>query len=320
MKTYLVTGAAGFVGRALSLRLMQQGHRVVAIARDEEPPKGCTVIHGSVTDPEVVRRAAARFELDGAFHLAAHAKVEECARDPLGTWESNVRGTYIFLEEMRRYSRLPIVVATSDHAYGNHHVGDDPSMEGDPFVGGGGYYDTSKSCADMIAQAYMRDGCDVRTVRCGNIYGPGDTDLSRAVPAFINDVLRNRAIEIRSDGQAVREYLYIDDAVDGYLAVAGDETSLPPGLQTPSGAYNFAGDAAINVIELAEQVIRAGYSCGYGRGPEPKILRERTGDIRQIRLDTGKARHRLLWKPCVGIKEGLERTFEWWMERNRKGL
>lgn len=317
METYLVTGAAGFVGRALSLRLMEMGHRVVAVARDEEPPEGCEVIRGSITDQEVLRRAMNRFELAGVYHLAAHAKVEECARDPLGMWESNVRGTYLLLEQVRlSHPRLPVVVATSDHAYGNHRVGDDPSSEGDPFVGGGGYYDTSKSCADMVAQCYMREGVDVLTVRCGNIYGPGDEDLSRAVPSFINDVLRRRPIEIRSDGQAVREYIYVDDAVDGYLALMAER--LPPGLPTPRGAYNFAGDAAISVIELAEQVLRAGHSCGYTRVAEPRIMRERQGDIRQIRLDTSKARTGLLWRPRVGITEGLKRTFHWWSDKRNR--
>ncbi|MBV9125683.1 MAG: NAD(P)-dependent oxidoreductase [Planctomycetes bacterium] len=313
MKTYLVTGATGFVGQHLCHRLLTQGNRVVTIVRDNEDVgfRSVIKIQGSVTDVETVRRAAARYELDGVFHLAAHAKVEECSRDPMGAWESNVRGTYVVLDTLHRmYARLPIVVATSDHAYGNHHVGDRASVETDPFVGGGGVYDTSKSCADMIAQVYMGMGADVRTVRCGNIYGPWDRDMSRAVPSFIGDVLHRRPIQIRSDGQAVREYLYIDDAIEGYIKVMGDY--LAPGLSPPRGAYNFGGKVAINVIELAEQVTRAGTRAGYKRVGDPVILRERQGDIRQIMLDTSKAQRELLWKPKIDLSEGLDRTFFWW--------
>lgn len=302
MSSYLLTGASGFVGGALAAFLLRRGDRIVTILRDGDAPLGCDVIRGSITDPEVVRRAVNRLDLDGAFHLAAHAKVEECDSDPLGAWESNVRGTYTLLEHLR-YEGFPVVVASSDHAYGDHPVGSRPSGEDDPPAPGGGIYDVSKTCADMIAMCYGEQGVNVRVVRCGNIYGPGDTDLSRAVPSFISDALAGRRIQIRSDGTPVREYLHVDDAVAAYVA------AMERGRH--GQAYNFAGGYPLNVRELAGEVNRT-VRCFGVEPKDPLVLGTRRGEIRQIRLSTEKARAELHWEPRTTLAQGLWHTVDWW--------
>ena len=306
MSTYLVTGAGGFVGGHLAEALLNRGHRVLALVRDDGPPAGCEAIRGSVEDVSVVRRAVSRYELDGVFHLAAHAKVEECRRDPLGCFESNVRGTYTLLDALSRGKPVPTVVATTDHVYGERRPGDFPSGEDDPFRGGGSAYDVSKAAADIIAQSY-----NTRIVRCGNIYGPGDRDLSRVVPSMVNDVLTYRPITIRSDGTPVREYLYVNDAVLGYLAVMehGRDRRV----------YNLGSSPELSVRELAKLVIGAAESLGIVVDRNPMVLGTRTGDISSIILDSRRAKNELGWRPNIAIDTGLRKTIEWWkFERDHK--
>lgn len=312
MSTWLVTGASGFVGGALAARLLKRGDRVVTILRDGDVPLGCDVIRGSITDRDVVRRALSRCgphepgKFEGVFHLAAHAKVGECELDKLGAWESNVRGTYALLEELTACPRLRTVVATSDHAYGAHRLGDRPSGEDDPFVPARNVYDVSKSCADLIATCYAEHGHAVTTVRCGNIYGPGDEDLSRLVPSLVDDLVSGRTLTVRSNGMPVREFLYVEDAVDGYLA------AMEHGWEG-RGAFNV-GAGAMSVIEMAAEVERVGVRMGFSHR-QIDVLGERRGDIDQIRLDTTKARTHLGWQPRTPVAAGLWDTITWWKER-----
>jgi CDP-glucose 4,6-dehydratase len=309
LKTYLVTGAGGFVGSHLTERLLNRGDRVVALVRDGRatPDLGRDVIHGSVDDVSVVRRALARYDLDGVFHLAAHAKVEECRRDPLGAFESNVRGTYTLLDALSRGEPIPTVVATTDHVYGERGSDGLPAREDSPFRGGGSAYDVSKAAADIIAQSYS-----TRIVRCANIYGRGDRDLSRIVPSMVTDVLEGRQIRIRSDGSPIREYLHIEDAVDGYLAVMDHGRD--------HRAYNLGSTMDLSVMNVAVLVMDAANALGllaYER--PPIILGTRTGDISRITLNSQRAKEELGWTPKVEILDGLKDTIAWWYAE-RKGL
>jgi CDP-glucose 4,6-dehydratase len=307
VKTYLVTGAGGFVGSHLAHRLHCEGHRVVALVRDDPAPKFCETIRGSLEDMSVMRRAVNAHTYDGIFHLAAHAKVEECRRDRLGCFESNVRGTYTLMEALEGSRGVPVVMATTDHVYGDVPPGT-VSHESDPFYGGGTAYDVSKACADLIGQMYGRMG-DVRIVRCGNIFGPEDRDMSRVVPSMINDALDGRRIQIRSDGTPVREYLHVNDAVEGYMAVM-TQGSL-------SRIYNLGG-TPLSVKELADRIALANERAG-GRAPrEHDILGTRKGDIQRIVLDSDRAGVELGWAPRVTVDEGLYRTLLWWCAERKR--
>lgn len=307
MGNFLVTGASGFVGGALTRQLLREGNRVITVLRDGEAPRGCEVVRGSVADPLVMSRALTKLRLDGVYHLAAHAKVEECHREPIAAFDSNVRGTYLLLE-MATGMGIPIVVATTDHVYGDRPLGSPPATEDQPFVGGG-IYDTSKACADMIALCYgQRLGADVRIVRCGNIYGPGDTDESRIVPSLMADLINERPLTIRSDGTPVREYLYIDDAVGAYAVVMSAGRA--------GRAYNFAGAQSLSVIGVAKAVKTVWDREVIPGSKEIVVLGQRTGDIRQLRLDTTRAQTELGWRPCIHLDPGLCETMDWWIDRH----
>ena len=157
----LVTGATGLLGGWVVRQLVTHGADVVAIVRDTLPRtflkseglwQEITVCHGDITDAELVRRVLAEYEIETVLHLAAQTIVPIANKSPLSTFETNIAGTWIVLEEARRSERDPeVVVASSDKAYGESEKL--PYREDHPLQGSTPY-DVSKSCADLIAQAY----------------------------------------------------------------------------------------------------------------------------------------------------------------------
>ena len=310
-RRYLVTGASGFVGGHLARALFRKGHPVATILRDGDVMEGIEVFRGSVEDRDVVRRALSKFKPDGVFHLAAQAKVEPANLDPMGTWESNIRGTYTLLNEVMSGQQCPVVVASSDHAYGMDHDNLHPIDENEP-VGAGGIYDTSKACTDLIAQTYGRLGLSVSIVRCGNIYGPCDRDMTRIVPSLISDIMNGRAPTLRSDGTPVRDYLFVSDAINGYAAVMGDAHLRS---DRRASIFNLSAGNPLSAHDVAQKLIKTwltytGYV--YNSIQPIAILGTRTGEINHLSLDSSLARKTLAWYPDTNIEKGLTETICWW--------
>lgn len=249
MKTFLVTGATGFIGGHLARTLVETGNRVVTICRDGNPPDGCAVVRGDIEDLQTCSRAIVEEELDGIFHLAAQPIVGYAKRDPYSTMETNIRGTYNLLEAFRRHrgKTTRLVVASSDKAYGELPVGSSAYTEDMPLAGRGPY-DVSKSCTDLIAQSYgISYSLPIAVIRAGNVYGPGDDDMTRIIPSLCNDVLTRNPLTIMSDGSPVREYLHVDDVVRGYIAAYGGH------VQCTARAYNLGSGDAVSVSDLVQE-------------------------------------------------------------------
>src|SRR6185503_9000156 len=245
----LVTGATGVVGSRLVRRLVSLGANVVCFVRDHDPASALwfdgdidrvSVATGRLESFEHVKAAIVEREVDSIFHLGAQAIVGVGRRDPLGTFESNIRGTYHVLEACRLYGHgkvKRIVVASSDKAYGEclrlPYTEETPLAARNP-------YDVSKSCGDLIAQSYAATyELPIAIARCGNIFGPGDLNWSRLVPGTIRSLLNGERPIIRSDGTMVRDYLYVEDAVNAYLALA-EWLNENRAKQNP--AFNFSSN------------------------------------------------------------------------------
>src|SRR5579871_119448 len=252
-----VTGATGVVGAWLVKNLVAGGARVVALVRDADPQSELyrsgavarvSVVNGALEHFGTVERALNEHEVDTVFHLGAQTLVPTAYRYPLPTLEANIRGTYHVLEACRLHGQLVrrVVVASSDKAYGEH--ADLPYTE-DMELRGRHPYEVSKTCADLIAQAYHHTyRLPVAIVRCGNVYGGGDLNWSRLVPGVIRAFLRGERPVIRSDGTYVRDYTYVKDAVRAYLRVA--ECLEDEGVR--GQAFNFSGEAPVTVLRLTE--------------------------------------------------------------------
>src|SRR5947209_3968209 len=227
----LVTGATGLVGGWLVRRLVRAGAAVVCLVRDWVPRcelfrtglgEQVTVVRGDVCDQALLERALGEHEVQTVFHLAAQTIVGIANRNPVSTFETNIRGTWCLLEACRRSPLVrQVVVASSDKAYGDQvHL---PYDEETPLQGKHPY-DVSKSCADLIAQTYaVSYGLPVVVTRCGNFYGVGDLNFNRLVPGTIRSVLRGQRPVIRSDGLNVRDYFYVEDGAAAYMQLARSE-------------------------------------------------------------------------------------------------
>jgi len=310
----LVTGATGLVGSWLTRRLKAAGADVVCLVRDWVPQSELVragtieqvkVVRGDVRDRDTIERALGEFEADTAIHLAAQAIVAIANRNPVSTFETNIQGTWNLLEACRRSPSVKsIVIASSDKAYGDQEVlpyGEDTPLEGrHP-------YDVSKSCADLIAQAYAKTyNLPVAITRCGNFYGGGDLNWNRIVPGTIRSVLRGQRPVIRSDGQYVRDYFYVEDGAAAYMLLA-EELHCRPELR--GLAFNFSLEIEVTVLELVNRILLA-----MGSSLEPLVLNEASNEIRRQFLSAARAREVLQWSPLFTLEQGIARTIPWYEE------
>ncbi len=310
----LVTGATGLLGGWLVKRLIAAGADVVCLVRDWVPQSEFVrsdaiaqtkVIRGNVTDQESLERILGEYEIEAVFHLAAQTIVSIANRNPVSTFESNIRGTWLLLEACRRSPRVQqIIVASSDKAYGDQEQL--PYDEHMPLQGRHPY-DVSKSCADLIAHTYAKTyGLPVAITRCGNFYGGGDLNWNRIIPGTIRSILRNQRPVIRSDGKFVRDYFYVEDGAAAYMCLAEALTAQP---ERRGEAFNFSNELQITVLELVEKIRRLTAS-----NLEPLVLNEASNEIRHQFLSAGKARERLGWRPLFTLEDGLQRTVKWYRE------
>jgi CDP-glucose 4,6-dehydratase len=314
MRSAFVTGAYGLLGTWLVQRLLDDGVEVTVLRRDVRPRAALTllgledrvnVVTGDVTDLPLMERALGDYEVDSVFHLAAQTIVGTANRSPLDTWETNVRGTWIVLEACRRQEPARVVVAASDKAYGAHdrlpYREDGPLLARFP-------YDASKAAADLIARSYWHTyGLPVATTRFANLYGGGDNNGSRLVPEAVAAALSGRAPVIRSDGTPERDFLYVEDAAEAYLAIA----RALDGDGARGEAFNAGSGRPHAVREVVDLICRLA-----GTEVEPDIRGKGTphGEIDRQYVDTAKLRAATGWEPRVGLEEGLERTVAWYRE------
>lgn len=318
-KNILITGATGMVGSWLVKELLKRESMVVALVRDidyqtEFYRSGdylqTAIVNGSLEDFSTIDRAINEYEIDTVFHLGAQTIVGAAYREPLQTFESNIRGTYHVLEACRRHRDTVerIVIASSDKAYG---IADKLPYTEDMPLKGCHPYDASKSCADLLAQTYSHTyNMPIAIVRCGNIYGGGDLNWSRIVPGTIRSLLNNQRPVIRSNGKYIRDYIYIKDVVDAYINLAESITK-----KNISGeAFNFSTESRMTVIEIVNEI----RSITGKEELEPQILNLNLKEISEQSLSAGKAHKILGWYPKYDLKKGLSETVDWYRKYFRE--
>ncbi|MBI2203076.1 MAG: GDP-mannose 4,6-dehydratase [Candidatus Rokubacteria bacterium] len=308
----VVTGATGLLGGWLVEALLARGAHVIAIVRDRVPRSRLLrervidridVAWGDVRDAELVERVLAEYEAECVFHLAAQTIVGIANRAPVSTFDTNVRGTWTVLEAARRVPTVTrVIVASSDKAYGEHDVL--PYDESAPLQGRHPY-DASKSAADLIAQSYFHTfELPVVVTRCGNLFGGGDLNWNRIVPGTIRSALYGERPVIRSDGGLVRDYLYVEDAVDAYLAVAD---ALSAGEDIAGTALNVSYEQPLAVVDIVDRIL----GVMARRDLTPDIRNEASNEIREQYLRAARMR-KLGWSPRHTLDEGLAKTVAWY--------
>ena len=313
-RSVFVTGATGLLGSWLVQQLLDAGANVVGLIRDWVPQselvrsrsiERVNVVRGDIIDRHLLERTLGEYEVEVVFHLAAQTIVGIANRNPVSTFSTNIEGTWNVLEACRRSPRvLSIVVASSDKAYG-----DQPQL---PYnetmpLQGRHPYDVSKSCADLIAQTYAASyNLPVAITRCGNFYGGGDLNWNRVVPGTIRSILRGEGPVVRSDGNFVRDYFYIEDGASAYMLLAERLASY---AAIRGQAFNFSNESQVSVLEMVDLLLRKMNST-----LQPVVLNQASNEIRHQFLSAERARTMLNWQPQFTLDSGLDRTLAWYRD------
>ncbi len=312
----LVTGCTGFIGSRLTQELIRREAKVVGLIRDMIPNSPLfikdstnnlfnklTLAFGKVEDLTTLKRIINEYSIDTIFHLAAQSLTNIANRDPIATFEANIRGTWNLLEASREIGGVTrIIIASSDKAYGDQEIL--PYYETTPLKGEHPY-DVSKSCVDLISRAYFVSyNLPVCITRCGNLFGGGDLNLGRIIPKTIISVLNDKPIVIRSDGSYTRDYFYVVDGVQAYLHLAEqmDRSDIL------GEAFNFGTGVQLSVLEVVDQILNS-----MDRNDLEIIkLNQAQNEIKHQCLSIEKARTMLNWTPHYTFAESLKETIQWY--------
>ena len=308
-----VTGANGFVGAHLTAALVTVGADVSVLVRDDRPVSpiadgwrdDVSVVKGNLEDLDAVTQLMHETEVVTVFHLGAQSQVGAANANPVGTFKVNIEGTWNVLEAARRDGSIEqLVVASSDKAYGAQ-----PALlyDEDMALLARYPYDVSKACADLLTQAYWHMyGLPTAVTRCGNIFGPGDTNWQRLVPGATRSLLRGERPVIRSDGTPVRDYLYVVDAVHAYLQLAEVMSERPEIL---GEAFNFSSGEPLSTLELVALLQQT-----VGTDLDPIVGATATGEVDVQHRSSEKAKRVLGWTPHQDTRGALTDTVSWYRD------
>ncbi len=301
----LVTGGAGFVGGAVTRRLVEAGAKVTVLddlftGRAETIPTGAEFVQGSVTDADLVDRLVAENGL--IFHLAAR-NIAASTKNPRDDFATNIGGTLNILLAARKTRVDRIVYSSSASIYGNPRS--IPINEDDQIVPLSPYAVSKLGGEHYCFAFYESFGLPTACVRYSNVYGPGqrpDNPYCGVVSKFLVDIHAGRPASIHGDGEQTRDYTYIDDAVEATLLAA-----IHP--RAEGETFNVGTGIETSVNDLAREI-------GVALDRDVDIVHIDRRDIDNIRrrvVNIEKARRMLRWTPQVTMETGLAATAAWFL-------
>ncbi|HEY4307834.1 MAG TPA: SDR family oxidoreductase [Pirellulales bacterium] len=308
MRTFLVTGGAGFVGSHIVAALLARGDRVRILDnfctghRKNIPSDSRVELHeGDLTDPAAVARAVAGVEC--IFHEAALASVPRSLETPLDTNAACVTGTVVLLDAARKAGVRRVVYAGSSSAYGDKLAS---SKRESDLPGPLSPYAAAKLSAEFYCQAFAHSfGIETVTLRYFNVFGPRqdpNSPYSAVIPLFVTSMLAGRSPVVYGDGGQSRDFTFVGNVVHGNL-LAADAKGV-------SGrVFNVANGRSTNLLKLIELLNEY-----LGTDVEPVFKPPRTGDVRESLADISEARRALGYEPQVEFEEGLRRTIAYYRD------
>ncbi len=314
-KNVLVTGATGFIGSWLTKHLVDFGAQVVALVRDQSPQselvrsgyfKKVQIVNGRLEDYDTIERAISEYQVDSVYHLGAQTQVMNAVYSPYYTLETNIKGTYNLLEACRQMKHFVkrIIIASSDKAYGQSET---LPLKEKTSLNAIFPYDVSKACTELIALSYYNTyNLPVAVTRAGNVYGGGDFNWDRLVPGIIQSLYQGERPVLRSDGSFLRDYLFIEDMVYGYLILG--KNLLSKNLM--GEVFNFGTSKPYTVIEVCRMLAKIMNK----EELSPVIQNKATAEIKDQYLSIEKAKSALNWKPYCDLATGLELTADWYKQ------
>lgn len=298
-KKILVTGISGFVGSALSKKLLSLEAQVYGLSKSKA---NTNYLKGDILDFKKLNSFVKDKKIQICYHLAGEALVESGQNNPYETFKVNTEGTLNVLEIARENNLEKVIIASTMHVYGNNKL---PYLE-EYTPKPTRPYETSKACNDLIAQSYAETfNLPVLIPRFVNIYGPGDLNFTRLIPKTIKSILLGKS-PLMWGGEALREYLFIDDAVEAYLKLGSSDTNSVG----KNKVFNIGSGDRISVKNLIKKII----DIVDNSLSIEKIKEERELEISSQYVSSLKAEKILEWKSTVNLEEGLKKTVSWYTE------
>lgn len=308
-KNVLVTGGSGFIGSHLVKKLLEIGSHVLVPYRSINPNSYFNLnnLHNKVTlvqsdkkDFKRIMDIITKYEVDYIFHLAAQPIVTTAFYNPLETFETNIMGTINILEAARLYGKVTgIVVVSSDKAYGKIPR----ASEEDP-LSGDHPYEVSKSASDLIARSYYYTyKLPVTVCRFGNVYGEGDLNFNRIIPGIIKSLILNEVLYIRSNGKFVRDYVYVQDVVDGIVLVQKNIN------KAKGHAFNLSSTENLSVLELVKKIEKI-----IGKKIKYKIISNAINEIPKQSISFRKIYNMFNWSPKHTLRKKTKDILSWYKD------
>jgi UDP-N-acetylglucosamine/UDP-N-acetyl-alpha-D-glucosaminouronate 4-epimerase len=304
----LVTGGAGFIGSHIASTLAKSGARVRIIDdlstgyRENLDEIGSDIdfVEGSIADPATLKRALDGVEL--VFHEAAIPSVPRSVEDPIQTHIASVDGTFSLLLAARDNKVRRFVYAASSSAYGDQPtLPKSEEMLPDPLSP----YAVAKLVGEYYCQVFTRVyGLETVCLRYFNVFGPRQdpgSQYSGVVSRFISTLMSNERPVIFGDGEQSRDFTYIANVVEANMKAASTIAGV-------GKVINVANGERVTLNELLKEIQNL-TNTGH---LQADYLETRVGDVRHSLADVTRAREMLDYQPLVGLREGLERTIEWW--------
>ena len=319
-KLFLVTGCYGFVAQHLIHNLLLNNNRVIGVYNKKYQlkifnnknyinKKKLVEKKVDIRDKKTLTNLFKKYKFDYCYHLAAISQVLTSNQSPEETYEINVFGTINLLESAKLYRpKIKFIFSSSDKAYGSSKKL--PYKEDFP-LNGLNPYDASKACADIISRSYAKAfNLQVCVTRFVNIYGPGDVNWDRIIPGTIKSLINNKKPILRSNGRFLRDYLFIDDVVNGYIMLG----KAMQNKKVKGIAINFGSGKPITVLNLVKKMLKINNNNSKFYIIKNKVKNEIKDQYSGYQL----AKETMNWKPKISLEEGLIKTFSWYKKKIKK--
>ena len=322
MQKILVTGGLGFIGSNLIKMLLGKGYKVLNIdkinyasnfynTKNFKINKNYKFINCDIINKTKLSSIVLKYKPTGIFHLAAETHVDRSIDNPGKFVNSNIVGTYNLLECLRFYKiknkKFRLIHISTDEVYGDVLKG--RSKENDSYNPSSPYA-ASKAASDHLVFSYFRTfNMPVIITNCSNNYGPRQHP-EKLIPKLIFNILVNKSLPIYGTGKNSREWIYVEDHCDALIKIYQKGKI--------GEFYNIGSNINMNNIQICKSLLLAAKrKIKIGKNVKVKFVKDRPGHDLRYAINSNKTRNDIKWKPNMTFKEGIEKTFQWYLNNKK---
>ena len=318
MSKILVTGGLGFIGSNLITKLLEKNYKVLNIdkvsyasnfynTKDFSRNKNYKFIKCNLNNLKKLQQIINKYKPSGIFNVAAETHVDRSIDGPKNFIDSNIIGTFNLLEVIRNYkSKIKIVHISTDEVYGDVLKG--RSNENDPYKPSSPYA-ASKASSDHLVYSYVKTfNIPAIITNCSNNFGPRQHP-EKLIPKLIYNILNNNNLPIYGKGKNSREWIYVGDHCDALIKVYKSGKL--------GGFYNVGSNYNIDNLTVVKKLLYiAKKKINLGKNVKIKFVKDRPGHDLRYAINSNKLRKELKWNPKTKINNGLEKTFDWYINNS----